>query len=272
MTQNILQTTSQKVYDTDNIEDYQALLKMRDGKTPQVYPRRSVYGTQAAFDIGLTPVDAVPDVLLPKDEWEGRLKEAHDLQNLPIYHMYDTWRPKGYQYNQNGLGFCWTWSATGCLMTTRAMESKDTVKLAPVSMGYLVGWANRGNYLESVIEGLRKDGVCPAVDGDVNSLNRNASYWAQFAEQRKLYRLDKVWDTNSSNMTQHCVSILYYGRSLHIAYNWWSHALELVGIRMVNGILQWDISNSHNEADVITLTGSKAIPDEAYGFISTVLT
>lgn len=258
-----------KVYNTDNIEDYNALLKLKSA-VPQVYPRRSVYGTAQAVEAGLMPVDAVPDVLLPKDEWEDRLKEGHELQSLPIYGMYK-WRPKGFKYNQDGLGYCWTWSGTGCLMTTRAMEHKDLVKLAPVSMGYLVGWANRGNYLESFITGAREDGICPAQDGDINSLNRSSSYWNQFSEQRKLYKLDKVWDTNTSNMTQHCVSILCYGRSLYVAYDFWSHALELVSIRIIDGIIHWDLSNSHNEDDIITMTGSKAVPSEAYGFISTVL-
>ena len=66
-------------------------------------------------------------------------------------------------------------------------------------------------------------------------------------------------------MTQHCVSILCYGRSLYIAYDFWNHALELVGIRMNGSTMEWVISNSHNETDFIVMTGSKAIPSEAYG-------
>jgi hypothetical protein len=76
-------------------------------------------------------------------------------------------------------------------------------------------------------------------------------------------------------MIQHCLSILAYGRPLQIAYSWWGHALNLVAIRwdetVVNNIV-WVIRNSHNESDVIELVGSKGVPDEAYGFISTELT
>jgi len=159
-------------------------------------------------------------------------------------------------------------------MTTRATEGKPTVLLAPVSMGYLVGWANRGNYLDSFIQGAKKDGICPAVDGDFNSQNRTASYWDQYKDQRKLYRLGAVWDTNIAKMTQHCVSGLSYGRSGYVAYDWWAHALELVGLVMVNGVLQWKISNSHpsDKGKLITLTGSRAVPSECYFFISTELT
>jgi hypothetical protein len=33
----------------------------------------------------------------------------------------------------------------------------------------------------------------------------------------------------------------------------------------------WVLRNSHNENDVIELTGSRGVPDEAYGFIDTIL-
>lgn len=170
---------------------------------------------------------------------------------------------------------CWTWSGTGCLMTTRAIESKDLVLLAPVSMGYLVGWANRGNYLASFIKGAREDGICPVTDTEsFNSTNRSASYWGQFSEQRKLYKLDKVWDLNPRNIVQECISSLCYCRSIYIAYNWWGHALELVGIRYNKQKRQWEwiISNSHNEPEPIILTGSRAEPDEAIVFVSSLLT
>jgi hypothetical protein len=261
---------SERVYDTDNGTDYAALLDIVKPSTGivEVFPRQTLYGSDEALAIGLEPIEAVPDVLLQPDQYEDAIKEAHELQTMPIYAMYNSWRPKGTKYNQDGLGYCWTWSGTGCVMTTRAAEDKDLVLLAPVSMGYLVGWANRGNYLESFIKGAREQGICPAEDGNINSLNRDSAYWNRVG-QRDRNRLDKVWDTRASAMTQHCISGLCYGRSGYCAWNELSHAMELVGIRMVNGKLQWDISNSHDESDVITMTGSRAVPDECYFFIST---
>jgi hypothetical protein len=102
----------------------------------------------------------------------------------------------------------------------------------------------------------------------MNSSNRSVTHWNQVG-QREKYRLDKVWDTRSSAMTQQCISILCYGRSLYIAYMWWGHAVELVGVRYNGSTLEWLISNSHNEPDVIVLTGSRAVPSEAYAFVST---
>ena len=261
-----------RVFDTDNQADVDALLEKTP--VPEVRPRplKYRYASPGALEIGLEPVEAAPDVLIPQSEWRERLEEAWEMESLPIHHMYDTWRPKGTRYNQDGLGYCWTWSGTGCMMTTRALESKDTVLLAPVSMGYLVGWANRGNYLASFVNGAREDGICPVPEGETfNMLNRSSSYWSQYDDLRQQYQLAKTWDTNRSDMTRQCISILYYGRSLYIAYNWWGHALELVGIRYNGNTMEWLISNSHNEDDVIVLTGSRAIPDEAIAFVSTRL-
>lgn len=259
-------------YNTDDPVDVAALKSKKVRPDfPEVLPRRHVYGSMEAFDDGLIPVEAVPDVLIDEGDFGDALKVSHEQQTMPIYHMYDSWRPKGQQYSQDGLGYCWTWSGTGCMMTTRAVEGKDLQYLAPVSMGYLVNWRNAGNYLSSYIKGAREQGVCPAADwSEVNSTNRSSRYWDE-VNQRAKYRLDKVWDTSSRDMTRHCLSILCYGRSLYIAYNWWGHALELVGIRMDGRTMEWLISNSHGESDVIVLTGGRAIPDEAYGFISTVL-
>ena len=265
-----------RIYNTDVAADMEALRKMKPGGVvfPEVYPRQNYYGEPDAVAAGLEPVEAVPDVLLQPDQYEDALKEAHELQTLPIYHAQHTWRPVGYRYSQNGLNYCWGWSLAGAGMTCRAMEDKETVKLAPVSMGYLVGWKNRGNHLQSGIKGFREDGICPAPDGNMNSTNRSASYWAQYAEQRKLYRLDKVWDTNAragdAVMKQHCLSILVYGRSGYAAWNHLMHAMEVLSIRIENGVWYWDISNSHNSPEILTMTGSLAVPDEFYGFISTV--
>jgi len=258
-------------YDTDSDADVDRLLQQRVFGEPEVLPRVHAYGSPEAVAAGLEPLDSVPDVLIEPSRYKEAIAEAHTQQTLPLYHMYATWRPKGTRYNQDGLGYCWTWSGTGCMMTTRAAEDKDTVLLAPVSMGYLVGWANRGNYLESYIRGAREQGVCPVPEGKTfNDLTRSGRFWDEVG-QREKYRLAKVWDCSPRSMTQHCLSIMCYGRSLYIAYNWWGHALELVGIRYSGSTMEWLISNSHNEDDVIVLTGSRAVPSEAYGFISTVL-
>ena len=260
---------------TDNPADMALLKEHPMFGVPEVYPRRSRYGEADALALGLEPVEAVPDVLVPKDSFKEVIEACEKAKSFPLAHMHASWAPPGTKYNQNGLGYCWTWSATACMMTLRAAELKPFVSLAPVSMGYLVRWANQGNYLESVLNGLRDKGVCP---GDFNDHRNSASAWSSLDGERAKYRLQAVWDTNpragDAVMTQHCLSILAYGRPIILAYQWWSHALSLVGMRWdesaLNGIV-WVIRNSHNESDVIELTGSRGVPDEAFGLVSTAV-
>jgi hypothetical protein len=267
-----------KTYNTDDPKDV-ATLKAQAASSFELYPRRwrsYGYGTDKTYKaFGVIPVDASPDVVLPTNEWKEAIARAHEKQNMPMYHQYNSWAPEGFVYNQDGLGYCWTWGGTAAVMDCRALEKKKTTLLAPVSMGYLVGWQNRGNYLGSFIKGAKNDGICPAVNGNVNSHQNSSSYWSQHDADRDKYRLATVWDCDRSQMWRHCVSILCYGVPIYVAYNWWGHALELVGVRWderqpsnVRAILR----NSHRESDLIELTGSRAQPSEAYGFCSTVET
>jgi hypothetical protein len=164
-------------------------------------------------------------------------------------------------------------------MDVRGIEGKPTVQLGPVGMGYLVQWQNRGNYLESFIKGAQEQGIPPAEYIPNQHSPSPQSFKAGWDIERAKYRLGAVWDTNAEDgdatMIQHCLSILAYGRPLQIALAWWGHALNLVAMRWDESVpnnIVWVIRNSHNESDVIELTGSKGVPDEAYGFISTELT
>lgn len=261
---------------TDNPADMALLREHPLFGVPEVYPRRTRYGEADALALGLEPVEAVPDVLIPKDSYKEVIAACEKARSFPLHHLHDSWAPPGTKFNQNGLGYCWTWSSTACMMTVRAAELKPFVSLASVSMGYLVRWANQGNYLESVINGLREKGICP---GDFNDHSNSASKWSSLDSERAKYRLRAVWDTNpragDATMIQHCLSILAYGRPLQGAWNWWGHAVAIVGMRWDESLLNnvaFILRNSHNESDVIELTGSRAVPDEAYGFISTEVT
>jgi len=269
-------------YNLDIASEFQEFRDKRVplANVPGVFPRKPYlrYGEPLAVSKGLVPVESVPDLLVDVDDFKEVIAECHAQKTFPVYHQYNSWCPKGTRYNQNGLNYCWSWSGTGDLMNCRAAEGKPTVILAPVSGGKFVGWRNVGNYLESFIDGARNDGICPDPNGERNSTNRSSSYWGQYDDKRKLFRLDLVWDTDRSNTTrfiQQCVSILRAARSGYAAWNRLSHAMSVVGMRWDESQwmnLVWLVRNSHNEDDVIEMTGQNAVPDEFYGFISTVLT
>jgi hypothetical protein len=233
-------------------------------------PRQTKYGSAP----NLIPFgEAFPDKLVDPADYKEVIQECHDQMIFPMYHQKAAWGPDGFQWNQDGLGYCWTWSGTGSVMNCRAREGKPTILLSPVSMGWLVNWRNRGNYLESFIEGAMERGIAPMeYTPDQHSMDYK-NYVKGWEEAALNYRIAEAWDSDTDSMIQHAISILRCGVDGYIAYNWWGHALSLVGVRWDESVannLVWVIRNSHDEDDFIELTGSKGIPDELYGIRATL--
>jgi len=228
-------------------------------------PRQTKYGEAP----GLVPfAEAHPDQLVKKADNKEVIKYCQEHEIFPVYHQHATWAPPGFRWDQNGLGYCWAWGVGSAIMDCRAREGKPTVVLSPVSLGWLVGWRNRGNYLESAMQGMVDRGMCSMeYTPDQHSLSYR-NYKDGWEDDAMNYRIAEAWDASPRDMIQHALSILRTGTALYIAYDYWGHALECCGIRWdeskPNNIV-WQIRNSHNEDDIIELTGSRGIPDEAYG-------
>ena len=262
-----------RVLDVDTDSDVNYLIDQSPtGRRKEVWerPKGYEYGSnKLARKYNIEPIEAfsaAPSMLEPS-EYKEAIAYAHEAKVMPMYYTYK-WRPRGFRYTQNGIGYCWTWSGCGTFMTLWLLEGKDLTYFVPVAMGYLVGWQDRGNYLMDFVKGAREDGLFRSADqSDLNNHSRNRNNWPMGGD-RMLHLLDEVWDLNSGNMVQHCITALCAGRSIYIAYNWWGHALELVGIRYNGNTLEWIISNSHNEDDFIILTGNRAVPSEGIVFVS----
>ena len=261
--------------------NWQQVEKLRP-KQPGFLPRISRYGDDLAVKkYGLLPVEDMTEIIEWKDLKE-RLQDSRENKVQPVFHMHDTWAPKGYKWNQNGLPYCWTWSATGVMMSLRAMEQKETTMLAPVTLGWLVNWRSQGYYLDDTIRGLRERGVASAevVGGNENSTNRkHSSYEDGWEEDALLHRLDEIWDIDTRNGDKNSIlqaaTVLCSGRPIYNAFNWWGHAVTYMGMRWdeskKNNVV-WEVRNSHNEPDIIDMDGDRAVADEMYGFMSSVLT
>jgi len=279
------------VYNTDNEMDLAKLYER--SKVPptmrQMIPRDfeakpvgSIEGIPAAG-----PIMESLDVIIAEDDLKDAIEESHRIKSQPVYYSYKTWAPNdgSFTWDQNGLGYCWTWGGTAGLLCLRAVLGLKTVRLAPVSMGYLVGWANRGNYLESWLKGAMDDGLVPVQGGEVslddwadvsmNSTNRSSSFWGKYDALRKQFRLDRVWEINTQsgemqNIRETATS-LYLSSPTYGAHNYWSHALGHEAIfndsRAPYGVTIGH-RNSHNNKDLLILEGTKATFDEAYPLIS----
>ncbi|MFA5262180.1 MAG: hypothetical protein WC378_00030 [Opitutaceae bacterium] len=239
---------------------------------PGVLKRQSKYGCQYP----LVPCgEALADKLVLPADYKEVIAHCHERQIFPMYHQHRTWAPPGFQWTQNGLNYCWSWSVVAALMDAMAREAKAFPLLSPVSLGWSVNWANAGNYLSSAVSAAMERGVCSmAFTPDPHSRSYR-SYVDGWEEDALKNRIAEAWDTDNSSaasMIQHCVTILKTGNPLQIAYDWEGHALELAGLvwdESKPNNLRWVIRNSHNENDLIERSGTKAVPDEAIGIRAT---
>lgn len=234
----------------------------------EVMPRITGYGSPEAEDMGLIPVSDYPDMYISKSHWGDVIRECHEKQTFALYHQEATgWAKDGWY--QDGLGYCWAFSLTACVMDARAAQNQPHVMLAPTSLGWLVGWRNRGFFLDAAIAGARQNGIAPATHVPELSINPRDFHRDWEAEAAK-YRPMEWWDTDRSageeRFIGQCLAILRTGRPLYVAYNWWAHAVECIALKMdARGDIEWVIRNSHGEKEPIILRGRKGVPDEAYG-------
>jgi len=251
-----------------NLDDLRQVEQLTTSVRPTgALPRTLQYGTEP----GMIPFgEAYPDKLVDPKDYKEVIEHCHRERIFPMYHARTTWRPQGFRWNQNGLPYCWAWGSTGTFMNMLARSGLFKELLSPVSLGWTVGWRSRGNYLGDTIRAIQARGITPmSYTPDQHSRNPRTfkDGWEDAAMQN---RLGEVWDSDPYNIIQHAISQLSTGLSGgYVAYNWWGHALECVGVRWdesQRNNLVWVLSNSHNEDDFIELTGSRGVPDEYYTF------
>jgi hypothetical protein len=236
-------------------------------------PRRRPYGAYP----GLVPFgEAYPDKLIDPSDYKEVIARCHREQIFPMYHQRNTWGAVGFRWYQNGLPYCWAWSATAATMDCEAREGKPVELLSPVSLGWLVSWRERGYYLAETIEGIKARGIAPMSFTPNPHDPTPRKFVDGWEEAAMRHRILDAWDTDNSTLAkriQYGISVLATASSDYIAYDWWGHALECVGVvwdETVANNLCWVIRNSHDEDNFIELTGDKAVPDEQYGIVSTL--
>jgi hypothetical protein len=256
--------------------NYQSLLASRPGgdASPGFLPRRSVYGSDRAMLMGLLPMGDEPDLLIPVADFKAVIQDCIERQVFAVYHQRRSGVLAGGWY-QKTYNLCWAYGVTMATMDVRATEGQSPVRLSPFSLGWLTGWKNRGYYCDEAIAGARTRGIASAAFVPEYSLD-HTSFQKGWEEDALRHRPTEWWDTRrkagAREMIRQCLSILATGKPLYVGYNWWGHALEACGMEWDESVpdgIVWLLRNSHDEEDVIRLSGEKGIPDEAYGVRST---
>lgn len=282
------------VYNMDDERDVVAL--QRELATPtmrEVLPRNWETTPLGAFTEGLTAdsvlgneLSSLDQIVKPADLHDA-IDEAHELKLFPYYYAEERgpFPDDEHVWDQDGLGYCWTWGFNAEYMVLRAVLGLPLIHFPPVANGYLVGWRNRGNYLESMIRGARENGLIPANGGevsnpnwpdvDINSHNNSGGFWNQYNDLRSDFTLGASWDLNcrGGEMTTacQCVSSLRVSVPLYIAHNWWGHALGIECLFNDSAAplgITYGHRNSHKNKRLLIMEGNRASPDEAIGLAS----
>jgi len=239
-------------------------------KEQGVLPRFLQYGSSEAMSQKIMPVGEQPDKLVPKDEWKERINEANRLRMFPI-HYFETFGVE--KKNQARTNFCWSYGLTSCVESVRLYENQLYRRLAPATLGWLVGWRNQGYWCSEAIKGAFNKGIASsefAADGVYSSRGFKDGWMEDRKRHKPLEWFDTIGVDNrrrdEEEQVAQCVSLLLTPSPLYIAYNWWSHALMMAGLEWDETAkynLRWVAWNSHNDGR-IELTGSRGVPDEAY--------
>ncbi len=236
---------------------------------PQCLPRATRYGSDSARRLGLIPMEEYPEPLVAWNDVPAVIERCHRETIFPLYHQ----RAAGVMdpWDQDGYGYCWAYGLTAAVMGCRAVEGQPAIRLSPFSLGWLVGWRNSGYFCDRAIAGARERGIAP-VDYVPEYVLNPSRFRPGWEAEAKRFRPLEWWDVNTGRGKQEtirqCLTILATGRPLYVAYMWWGHALECVGMRYEAGGVVWQLWNSHGDG-VIEIAGTRGVPDEAYGVRAT---
>ena len=257
-----------KRFDESNWQDLLYIPATEDGR-PECLPRTTAYASDDARALGLIPMEEYPDALIAWEKVPETIERCHKEKIFPVYHLENTGLMK--EWYQDGYGYCWAYGLTAAVMGCRAAEGQKPVRLSPFSLGWLVNWRNAGYYCDRAIAGARERGIAPVEYVPEYNL-RPSTFRPGWQEEAKKYRPLEWWDVNTNRTAQdvirQCLTILATGRPLYVAYNWWAHALVCVGLVCDKGRVIWQLWNSHGDG-VIEISGSRGVPDEAYGVRAT---
>jgi len=230
-----------------------------------ILPRHLSYGSPEARACGMTPFADDLDRLIPWDEMKERVNLANERQQMPIHYLEAN---NATAHNQGPTNYCWAYGLAMCIEALRPMEFQAYHRLGPASLGWIVGWKNRGNYLSSAIRGAMERGIAKSIfvpDG-TTSYRDFEPEWEDDGLNHKPLEFTDLDRSSEEFMAQQCASMLVAGCPIYEAFNWWGHALARVGVvwdEKEKHNLRWIDWNSHNDGRM-EMTGSRGVPDEGY--------
>jgi len=157
---------------------------------------------------------------IPYERWPELIRQQNEDESS-LYHVWQQSRIG--VLNQGQSSYCWAFSSVAGLMLQREIEARPFRRLSPSSVAApIVGYTNRGYYIESALEGMRTQGA--ASEDFVPMLTTNSREfkggWRDDAAKNRISIANAI---PRDHQTQG--SMLLMGFPLVAALNWWGHAI-----------------------------------------------
>ena len=230
---------------------------------------RSIYGMMA-------PPAEIP--LIPRSEWSERIKEKEATKSR----ISDILRGANIpSTDQNGFGYCWSFSTTGCIQALRAFNNQPFIPLNGCSIAATIKQGrDEGGWCGLSCRFAMEHGIAPMGTGPGQWPALSRKYQTlepACREEMAKFKVSESWidltraDYDQEMTFDQVISCLLCNIPVALDYNWWGHsvmgcdAVEVsknsFGIRPRNS---W--TDNYGDKGFFVLQGSKAIPDNAVGF------
>lgn len=213
--------------------------------------------------------------IIPQSEWDARFEEQEQLQSsIEHVRMRGNYGKMIPALDQNGQGFCWNYSVTGCVMMLRALASLPYVRLSGHANACLIkNYRDEGGWGALAADYVMKNG-CPSVEFWKEKSMSRSNDTPEMRENAKAHIVTEDWSDQTlspydrSLTIEQRATLLFNNVPLIGDYNWWSHSvLELRWYRIERGSWGPKILNSWTDSwednGMSVLRGSKARSDGA---------
>lgn len=248
----------------------------------------------AAVGYGHDPGQYVPDMMaapdrmraIPPAEYDARFDEQERTQSS-LEHLYlRDWR--GECLDQNGQGYCWSYSTGAAVMMTRLKANMPFVRLNPHSVASLVkGGRDEGGWCGLSLAFARDNGYAAEGSGPTQwpphgfgaAANRRFADPALKAAMQAHRVTDDWYDLGKPHWGQQLKdaqlrTVLLNNCPAPSDFNWWGHsvcALRHVRIEAGGwGLLVLNSWRGWGRRGLAVLRGSQARPDGAVSVVATM--
>lgn len=227
------------------------------------------YDPSQVIPFMFAPPSEIP--MIPESEWIPRIRDRKKYKTG----LRDLFRAKkiGPVKDQNGQGFCWSYSVARSVEYIRAVMNLEYVPLSAHSVACKVkNFRDEGGWCGLSAQFVRANGIVPESLWPAKSMSRSYDTPANWEEAEKYRILEDFVDlarpVHSQNLTfSQVVSCLLQNIPVVCDWNFWGHSTCMVDVEELDSEVALDGDNSWTPAwgdnGTFRLQGSRRFPDGA---------